>query len=466
MAKKALITLSRQTLPGSPEKVHKKMNVFVVDTNKKPLIPCSPAKARKLLSQSKAAVFRRYPFTVILNRAVTDTSHRHFRLKIDPGSKFTGLAILDGKRIIWAAELKHRGQVIKNALESRRAVRRGRRNRNTRYRQPRFLNRTRPKGWLPPSLMSRVFNIITWVKRLMLVCPISHISMELAKFDMQKMLNPEISGVEYQHGELMGYEVREYLLEKFGRTCIYCGAKNVPFEIEHVIPKSKGGSDRVSNLTLACRECNQKKGNQSLEDFLKTNKPLIAKIKKQLKTPLKDAAAINATRWRLYNELFALGLTVEVGSGALTKHNRTANRLNKSHWADAACVGESTPNNLRLKITSPLLITASGFGNRQMCITDKHGFPKKHRGRDNVSNGFQTGDMVVVCVPKAVTRMGKPLKTAGRYIARVNGIVRGSSSISLNIAKNWFVHSKYLKKIHSKDGYGYSFTTTETEQQT
>lgn len=436
------------------------MNVFVVDTNKKPLMPCSPAKARKLLSQNKAAVFRRFPFTLILKQSVSEPFSKPLRFKVDPGSKFTGLAILDGSKIIWASELKHRGQIIKNNLESRRAVRRGRRNRNTRYRQPRFLNRTRSKhkGWLPPSLMSRVYNILTWVKRISNVCPVTDISMELVKFDMQKMLNPEISGVLYQQGELAGYEVREYILEKFNHTCVYCGAKNTPLEIEHVIPRSKGGSDRVSNLALACRECNQKKGNQSLEEFLKTKKTLIAKIKKQLKAPLKDAAAVNATRWRLYNELQKLGIPVEVGSGALTKYNRTKNHLNKSHWADAACVGNSTPLNLKVAITKHLDISACGYGNRQICQTDKYGFPKSHRGRDNTSNGFQTGDIVSVNVPKSITRMGKPLKTVGKYVAKISGISRGNPALCLDRGKNWWVNFKYLSKIHNRDGYGYSFS--------
>jgi len=134
-------------------------------------------------------------------------------------------------------------------MDSRRAIRRSRRSRKTRYRKPRFNNRTRPKGWLPPSLMSRVFNIETWVARLRRYCPITAISLELVRFDIQKMQNPEINGIEYQQGELFGYEVREYLLEKFGRKCAYCCAEGIPLQVEHIIPKTRGGSNRVSNLT-------------------------------------------------------------------------------------------------------------------------------------------------------------------------------------------------------------------------
>src|SRR5690606_34544700 len=174
--------------------------------------------------------------------------------------------------------------------ESRASLRKTRRNRKTRYRKARFSNPGTPKGWLPPSLKSRVFNILTWVRRISKFAPVSHLSMETVKFDTQKMQNPEISGVEHQRGTLWGYEVKEYLLEKWNRTCSYCQTQNVPLEIEHILPSSRGGSDRVSNLTLACRPCNQKKGSKTAAEFGFPN------IQAQALKPLKDAAAVNATR--------------------------------------------------------------------------------------------------------------------------------------------------------------------------
>ncbi|NEQ16980.1 MAG: HNH endonuclease, partial [Moorea sp. SIO3E2] len=257
------------------------MRVFVLDQNKQPLDPCHPARARELLKKGRAKVFKRYPFTIIMpDRSIDDSVTHSHRIKIDPGSKTTGIAIVCEQtgRVTNALEINHRGQQIKKALESRRALRRGRRNRKTRYRQPRFLNRTRPDGWLPPSLMSRVFNVETWVRRLIKLCPITAISQELVRFDTQKMQNPEVSGVEYQHGELFGFEVKEYLLTKWGHNCVYCGAIDTPLEVEHIIPKSKGGSNRVSNLTLACRSCNQKKGNDSIEKFLRKKPEILKKV--------------------------------------------------------------------------------------------------------------------------------------------------------------------------------------------
>jgi len=199
------------------------LKVAVLDTNKQPLAPCHPAMARKLLSRDEAAVLRCAPFTIILKRKVSDVQTPDLRLKIDPGSKTTGLAIVNQEsgEVIFAAEIEHRGQAIKKSLDARRAVRRCRRNRKTRYRKPRFNNRRRPEGSLPPSLESRVENVYTWARRLRRVYPIEGITMELVKFDTQLMENPEIEGVEYQQGELAGYELREYLLLKFARLCAY-----------------------------------------------------------------------------------------------------------------------------------------------------------------------------------------------------------------------------------------------------
>jgi RRXRR protein len=211
---------------------------FVLNINREPLNPIHPAAARKLLAQSKAAIFHQFPFTIILKEESTELI-QPLEIKIDPGSKCTGLAILSGSKLIWAAELTHRGATIQAALLSRRQLRRGRRNRKTRYRPARFLNRTRRQGWLAPSLQHRVETTLTWVRKLMRFSPIQAIAQELVRFDMQQMVNPEISGIEYMQGTLAGYETREYLLEKWDRKCSYCGIEHVPLQIEHIIPRAK-----------------------------------------------------------------------------------------------------------------------------------------------------------------------------------------------------------------------------------
>ena len=423
--------------------------VFVLDTNKKPLAPCRPGRARKLLNSGKAAVFRRYPFTIILKRAVEDASPSPLRLKIDPGSKKTGLAIVNDRsgEVVFAAELEHRGQKIKADLESRRATRRGRRNRKTRHRKPRFLNRVRPKGWLAPSLKSRVYNIETWVQKFRRLSNIQAISQELVRFDMQQMEKPEISGIEYQQGTLVGYEVREYLLEKWDRTCAYCGKKDVPLEIEHIKPKSKGGSNRISNLALACRACNQEKNNMPIEEFLKGKPELLKRIKSKAKASLKDAAAVNSTRWALFERLKATGLSIEVGSGGLTKFNRSKQQPQKMHWLDAACVGKTTPEKLIIKDVYPLQIKAMGLGSRQMCRVDKYGFPRTKAKGQKVVRGFQTGDMVTAIVTKG--------KKIGQYIGRVAVRTSGSFNIKTEDSTVQGISWKCCRKIHAVDGYTY-----------
>jgi len=396
--------------------------IFVIDTNKRPLEPIHPGLARQLLKGGKAAIYRKVPFTLILKEARPDAPVPDLEIKIDPGSKTTRFAILDGAKVIWAAELTHRGAAIKASLLSRRQLRRGRRNRHTRYRPARFLHRTRPTGWLAPSLLSRVHNIETWVKKLIRLAPIGGIAQELVRFDMQLMQNAEISGVEYQQGTLAGYEVREYLLEKFNRQCVYCGVKDTPLEIEHVQPRSKDGSDKVSNLALACHKCNQAKGNRDVKDFLSGKPDILKRVLAQIKAPLKDADAVNATRWKLFETLKATGLSVSMGSGGQTKFNRTRLGLPKTHWLDAACVGEVST--LEVLTMQPLLIKATGHGSRQMCRTDKFGFPSRYVPRFKFVKGFQTGDIV-----KAVVTSGKKI---GTYVGRV--AVRSTGSFNVSTA--------------------------------
>lgn len=420
--------------------------VLVLDTNRKPLNPCKPGVARGLLKSGKARVFRRFPFAIILNKIVNAVP-QPMQLKIDPGSKVTGLALLQGDQVVWGGEITHRGQQIKDALESRRSLRRGRRNRKTHYRQPRFLNRTRKKGWLAPSLQHRVETTITWVNRLRKYAPIAGISQELVRFDLQQMENPEISGIQYQQGTLAGYEIRQYLLEKWGRKCAYCGIENVPLQVEHIHPRAKGGTDRISNLCMSCEPCNLKKGTQNIEVFLSHEPDVLKRILSQAKRPLKDAAAVNSTRWTLFNRLKETELPIEVGSGGKTKFNRCRLELPKHHYIDAACVGDV--EQLQLLTQQPLLIKATGHGTRQMCGTDKFGFPVRHRSRTQIHKGFQTGDIV-----KAILTSGKKI---GTYTGRVLCRATGSFDIATQVGRVAGISHKYCLQVHRKDGYNYGF---------
>jgi hypothetical protein len=418
---------------------------FVLDTNKQPLDPVHPAVARKMLSNGEAAVFRRYPFTIILKRGA-DNPIQSIKIKLDPGSKTTGIALLKGEKLIFVAELSHRGQAIKASLDARRAIRQNRRARHTRYRPARFLNRTHSKGWLAPSLKHRVETVLTWVNKIIRFAPVNSIAMELVRFDLQQLENPEISGVEYQQGELLGYEIREYLLNKWDRKCTYCGVENIPLQVEHIHPRAKGGSDRISNLCLACEKCNLKKGTQDIKDFLLKKPDLLRQIMAQVKRPLKDASAVNSTRWVLFNQLKLTGLPVTTGSGGQTKYSRTRLGLPKTHYFDAACVGKV--DQLVVLAAQPLLIKANGHGTRQMCRTDRFGFPSRHVPRNKFVKGFQTGDIV-----KATVTSGKKI---GEYVGRVAVRTSGSFNVSAKELVQGISH-KYCEILHRKDGYSYQF---------
>jgi 5-methylcytosine-specific restriction endonuclease McrA len=398
------------------------VKIFVLNADKTPLMPCYHRRAIEMLKTGRAAVYRRVPFTIILKEYRNAPITQPVELRVDPGSKTTGLALVSRNTVIFAANLVHRGEIIHKRLQQRAAYRRRRRTANLRYRQARFNNRTRQPGWLPPSLQSRVDNITSWASLLSKRVPLTSIAVETVRFDLQKLVNPEISGVEYQQGELFGYEVREYLLEKWHRACAYCDAQNVPLEIDHIVPRSAGGSNRISNLTLACRTCNDAKGSQPIEVFLAHDPERLARILAHRKTPLKDAAAVNATRYAIGNALKAFGLPTTFWSGGRTKMNRVKQGYEKDHWIDAACVGESGAN-----VTIPfgikaITIRAIGRGTRQVRKTDDHGFPRGGAKRTKDVRGFRSGDIAKLNQPSG--------KYAGTYVGIVTVRARGHFDIA------------------------------------
>lgn len=435
------------------------MAVFVLDKRKRPLMPCSERRARLLLERGRAVVHRMVPFTIRLkDRLQEDSVLQEVRISLDPGSKTTGISVVRDAEtvdaitgevtrtvvVLMLLELQHRGQAIRDALSQRRAFRRRRRG-NLRYRPARFDNRTKPAGWLAPSMQHRVDTSMAWVHRLMRWAPVSGLSTMLHRFDTQVLQNPEISGAEYQQGTLAGYEVREYLLEKWGRKCAYCGAENVPLEIDHIHPRSKGGSDRASNLTVSCHDCNQAKSNMPVEQFLAKDPERLRRILAQAKAPLRDAAAVNSTRWALFQRLKATGLDVEVASGGRTKWNRHRYQVPKEHCLDAACVGHVDAIE---RWQQPVLrIQAAGRGSYRRTRLTKHGFPRGYLMRSKSAFGFQTGDMV-----KAVVTKGKK---AGTWLGRV--AIRASGSFNIRTIDGLVqgIHHRFCTLIQRADGYGY-----------
>ena len=446
------------------------MAVFVLDNQGKALMPCTEKRARLLLARGRARVHHLVPLVIrLVDRQATSCAFQPLRLKLDPGSKTTGLALVRDAQavdkltgeiqtstvVLSLMELVHRGRQISEALTARRQMRRRRRG-NLRYRAPRFLNRGNKKsGWLAPSLQHRVDTCMSWVRRLQIWAPVRALSSELVRFDMQALETPGISGVEYQQGALLGYEVREYLLEKWARTCAYCDVKEVPLQIEHIHSRAKGGSNRISNLALACGPCNTTKSSCDVEEFLAHDPKRLAKVLAGAKAPLRDAAAVNTTRWKLANALTGTGLPVELSSGGRTKFNRCTLGVPKTHALDAACVG--VVDAIENWQCPTLTIKAMGRGSYQRTRLDQYGFPRGYLMRSKRVHGFGTGDTVRAVVPNGLN--------TGTYIGRLAVRARGYFNIQTYLdGKSMVVQGishKHCQITQRSDGYGYFFNRAD-----
>lgn len=304
------------------------MVIFILNNQGNPLMPCKPAKARHLLEQGNAKVVNRNPFTIQL-LYWSGECKQDIKLGIDPGYSTIGFSAITKNEELISGELELRKNVSK-LISDRAMYRRNRRN-HLWYRQPRFNNRSKPKGWLAPSIKHKLDTHERLINKLTSILPVTKIVIEVAKFDTQKIQNPEISSIEYQQGELQGYNVKEYLLEKFKYHCAYCGKSGVPLEVEHIIPKSRGGSNRVSNLTIACHNCNQKKGNKTAKEFG------YPRIQKQAKKSLRSTSFMNLVYSRLFKNIKQKYKDIEVKCtyGYKTKYRRLKQKLDKTHSNDA-----------------------------------------------------------------------------------------------------------------------------------
>ncbi|MER5625030.1 RNA-guided endonuclease IscB [Streptosporangium sp. NPDC002544] len=433
--------------------------VFVLDARGHPLDPCHPARARRLLAAGRAVVARHTPFVIRLkDRDAAASTVEGVHVGIDPGSKHTGLAVFtnhEGSRAgRYAIQLDHRGALIRDKLTARSRYRRRRRSANLRYRSPRFLNRIKPQGWLAPSLRHRVDTTVSWVARLTRWAPVAAVHVEKVSFDTHALsAGRPLEGAEYKRGTLAGYEVREYLLAKWGRACAYCGKQDVPLNLDHIHPRSRGGSDRVSNLTLACIPCNQTKNATPVQEFLKDKPALLAEILKQAKAPLRDAAAVNTTRWALWRALEATDLPVHTASGGRTKWNRSRTGAPKSHTLDALHVGHL--ESVAAWPSTVLVAKATGRGTYARTIPDRYGFPRLVRPRSKRHHRFQTGDLVRANVPAG--------KKAGVHAGRVLVRSSGSFDITTRHGRVAGINHRHVRHLQRADGYGYT-TRKEADQ--
>lgn len=451
--------------------------VFTLDKKKRPLGHCTPKRARQLIEKGRACVYKYYPFTIIVKDLDSRDMdiHHSYRIKIDPGASYTGFAVTEDDRVVAYFELRHRGQEVVDALRTRKAVRRNRRNRETIYRRCKFRNdedyeSPRGKGWLPPSQRSIADNILSFVVRLERLLGPCEIDMELVRFDTQLLENPDIEGVEYQQGTLFGYEMKAYLKERYQHTCQYCGNETGEhrLEWEHKIPKSRGGSDSVKNATLACRVCNQEKANRTPEEWLdalkqkkRPGKIDQTRIKclqnvvehKSVGKALRYAAWSNAMRWHLFQELskLAAGGDIHVGTGGRTAYNRNRLGIPKAHHLDALCCCADVPKQgYRYAVQPYLIIEAMGRGNRLLGQINKCGIiTVKYRNHHKRVNGLQTGDIVYASIPNG--------KYHGSYIGRL--MVRSSGSHDIRTIAGALVTTtkkSMIRIIQHADGYQYA----------
>ena len=420
--------------------------VFVLDKSKKPVNMISHAKARILLKNRLAVVHKVYPFTIRLRDNSCVSNDKTYIVKIDPGSKHTGIAIIDDKdTVVMLAEIEHRGHIIKRDMNSRRVVRNSRRQRKTRYRESRFLNRTKPKGWIAPSVKSIADNVINFIKKYKKLLNITKVMIENVSFDTAQMSSDtKLIGIGYQQGPLYNTNLREFVFIRTNGRCSYCGAKAT--EIDHIIPRAQGGSNSVHNLTPACRSCNQKKSNLSLKDFGEIMNKDYSHLEPK-KLP-KDAAIVQLARNYMVREITKLVPDTTTHDAWLTKCNRDSLGLSKEHYYDALSVGE-VPNKFDFFTDKILVISAKGRGSRKMCKVDKYGFPRTAAKASKSVEGFQTGDMV-----KAVVSNG--LK-AVEYLGRVTVRSTGRLNIKTKSGLTKDIGYKYCHLIQRGDGYTYKY---------
>lgn len=303
------------------------MFVYVLNQHGHPLMPCQPRKARLLLKVGKAKVKRMVPFTIQLLYGSSGYK-QEVSLGIDAGTQHIGVSVTTEKRVLFEALVKPRSD-IQALLASRRQFRRVRRSRKTRYRQARFLNRKKPEGWVAPSVQHKIDAHIKTIKLVHTLLPVSRTTIEVAQFDLQKIKNPDIEGVEYQQGPQLGFwNVREYVLWRDGHTCQWCKGKSKdPALNVHHIESRKTGGDSPDNLITLCETCHDLIHRTHQEH----------KIERK-SSGLRDATHMGIIRWCIYKEAKALFPQVYLTYGYITKHTRIAHALEKSHMVDARCI--------------------------------------------------------------------------------------------------------------------------------
>ena len=339
------------------------MLVYVLNKHNKPLMPCKPQRARKLIKEKKAKVVSYKPYTIKLLYGSYGYTH-NTNLGIDLVFIFIVVSITSQDKVLSKGEIELR-QDVSSLIETKAILRRSRRSRKSRFRKCKFnfrnkrvfsapketklkpikkgsdskkngrtlatnIDSSRPDGWLPPSIQSRIDNTFFWIDKYYNLLTKCKLSIEVGKFDIAKMINPEIEGADYQQGEAEGfYNTRYFVFARDNYTCQVCKkSKDKILHTHHVLYKSKGGSDRAENLATVCTDChtpeNHKPGGILYEWMVK---------KKRMKT-YKEPPFMNAMRIRVFKKYPQANITY----GSITTPKRKELGLDKTHYNDAIVI--------------------------------------------------------------------------------------------------------------------------------
>lgn len=361
--------------------------VYVLSVEGDPLMPCSYAKSKRMVKSGKATVIKRFPFTIQLNFYV-DNFVQKVTLGIDSGFGNIGFSAVSEKKELISGTVKLDDRTS-DRLAERRMYRRNRRNRKW-YRKPKFLNRTGKEGWLPPSVQRRYDTHLNLINRLKRILPISETIIEVANFDIQKIMNPEISGTDYQQGSLYEYQnMRSYLMAREHGKCQLCGQdfKGQPSHIHHCKQRNESGSNRPENLAILHKDCHiklHKKG-------LKLSKPKSYK-------PNTFMSIIHKRFWQNIDDL-----QITYGYKTFIKRNELG--LEKSHNTDAFIIASGTIQ----KRTKDTEIKQVHRNNRVLQLNRKGFKPsiKREKSKVNPEDLFWINGKQYVC---------KGMFNQGRYI--------------------------------------------------
>jgi hypothetical protein len=307
-----------------------KDKVYVLSMGNQPLMPCSVTKARHLLEARKAKIVRHQPFCIQL-LFECENKVQELVLGVDPGYEYVGFSVITKNEELISGELVLENGMSKRLLEKV-MYRKGRRNKLW-YRQPRFLNRKKKFGLNPPSVERRIETHITLVKKICELVPVSKVNFEVANFDIQRINNPNVEGEGYQQGSLYGYEnTKAFVLNREHGKCQLCGNgyDETGWHLHHIIPKSKGGTDKPNNQALLHKKCHEKLHKQKL--FKKLN------AEKQFKAEIFMLIAKEKIMQGIKKMIPNVGITF----GYETKIKRNELKIEKTHNNDAFVIAGGT----------------------------------------------------------------------------------------------------------------------------